>query len=92
MEKKFTVIACRWFDRLNGNTCHSVTFPNEANTIYVPSEAHAKLIVAAPELLAACERMMVGITGKSTLHCSWYEGIEHDAADEAKVAIDKATK
>ena len=24
MEKKFTVIACRWFDRTYGNTYHSV--------------------------------------------------------------------
>lgn len=24
MKKKFTVIACRWFDKVNGNTYHSV--------------------------------------------------------------------
>ena len=36
--KLFTVIACRWFDRLNGNTYHSVRCirHSDGQTIYGP--------------------------------------------------------
>ena len=53
-------------------------------------EARKKLEAAAPDLLDACVRMMVGITKESTPDCEWYEGIEYDGAAEAKVAIVKA--
>ena len=57
---------------------------------YLESIANARLIAAAPELLSACIRMMVGITKRDTHDCEWYEGIEHDGAEEARAAIAKA--
>jgi len=38
-------------------------------------------------LLAACLRMIVGITKQSVPTCDWYEGIEYDGCEEAIVAI-----
>ncbi len=53
-------------------------------------QANAHLIAAAPELLNACVRMMVGITKRDSHNCEWYEGIEVDGAEEARAAIAKA--
>ena len=58
--------------------------------------ANAALICQAPELLAqrdellaACDRMIVGITKQDTVTCEWYEGIEYDTIDEARAAIER---
>ncbi len=51
----------------------------------------ARLIAAAPELLTASIRMMVGINKESRPDCEYYEGIAQDGADEAKSIITQAT-
>lgn len=63
---------------------------NSYNRDVAEGEANARLIAAAPELLSACERMMVGLLKQSTPTCEWYEGIEYDGAEEARSAIAKA--
>ncbi len=62
----------------------------ENSTPFPTTDANARLIAAAPELLNACVRMMVGITKRDSHNCEWYEGIEVDGAEEARAAIAKA--
>ncbi len=45
---------------------------------------------AVQDILCASERLLVGLTKKSTRDCDWYEGIEYDAEEELKTAIAKA--
>lgn len=39
------------------------------------------------ELLAALDRMVVGVTGQSSPTCEWYEGITDDTIAEARAVI-----
>lgn len=39
------------------------------------------------EALATLERLMVGVTRKSTANCDWYDGIKYDALAEARDLI-----
>lgn len=40
-------------------------------------------------LRAALERLVVGLTGRSTTNCDYYDGIAEDALSEARVVINK---
>lgn len=75
---------------LHGIWANNSKFPTYiARTCFAPnSEANAKLIAAAPELLEALEFLL-----KAAIHCDpFFETRWSIAADKAKAAIKKATE
>ena len=55
----------------------------KASTIAKIESEHAAL--AAVEVASA--RLLVGLSGKSTADCEWYDGIDHDAQVELNLSL-----
>ena len=65
----------------------------ESNTSRTVACLNACARVKNPEavrgLITACTRMIVGMTGKSTDNCEYYDGIAGDGLEEAIVALEQ---
>lgn len=60
----------------------------ECNLIYAAEIL--RCVNSHDALLAALDRMLVGITGESTPTCDWYEGIAEDTIEQARAALKSA--